>query len=94
MATVCHSGLCLNRSQKKFEGRVKFGAVNCEEHWHACDAAQVHRYPTVMFFVGRTTKIQSAVGNVIHNHREADLVNTLELFLKQKLRSKRIDDEL
>nr|XP_037291843.1 dnaJ homolog subfamily C member 10-like [Rhipicephalus microplus] len=79
---------------KKFEGRVKFGAVNCEEHWHACDAAQVHRYPTVMFFVGRTTKIQSAVGNVIHNHREADLVNTLELFLKQKLRSKRIDDEL
>lgn len=79
---------------KKFEGRVKFGAVNCEEHWHACDAAQVHRYPTLMFYVGRTAKVQSAVGSVIHDHKEADLVKILELFLKQKPRPKRLGDEL
>lgn len=94
MATACPSGPFLNRLPKKFEGRVKFGAVNCEEHWHACDAAQVHRYPTLMFYVGRTAKVQSAVGSVIHDHKEADLVKILELFLKQKPRPKRLGDEL
>lgn len=79
---------------KKFEGRIKFGAVNCEEHWHACDAAQVHRYPTLMFYIGRAANIQSAVGSVVHDHREGDLINVLELFLEKRSRTKRINDEL
>lgn len=79
---------------KKLEGKVKFGALNCEEHWHACDAAQVHRYPTVMFYLGSTHKVQSSVGTVIPGHRESDILDTVAAFLKQRSRPKRIDDEL
>lgn len=80
---------------KKMEGKVKFGAVNCEEHWQACDAAEVHRYPTVVFYGGAVGgKAQGPRGAVVQGGREAVLLEAVERMLKPRSRSKRVGDEL
>jgi DnaJ family protein C protein 10 len=34
----------------KFEGTVKFGKVNCQEHQHLCNMIGIRAYPTIQFF--------------------------------------------
>ncbi|XP_064457974.1 dnaJ homolog subfamily C member 10-like [Ornithodoros turicata] len=79
---------------KKLEGRVKFGALNCEEHHQVCDAVEIRRYPTIVFYPGTTSKSQHPLGELVHGQGEAEVLSSVNELLRQYSKSRRIEDEL
>jgi DnaJ family protein C protein 10 len=43
----------------KFQGTVKFGKVNCQDHQYLCNLAGIQAYPTIKFFQVSTASKQS-----------------------------------
>lgn len=79
---------------KKLNGKVKFGALNCEEHHQVCDTVEIRRYPTVMFYPGTTSRVQHPLGELVQGHKEVEVLSSVNELLRQYSRSQRIEDEL
>ncbi|CAD6184800.1 unnamed protein product [Caenorhabditis auriculariae] len=56
---------------KKFNGRLKFAKVDCDQWPGVCQGAQVQAYPTIRLYRGRTnSKRQDVWGTQIRSHDE------------------------
>ncbi|CAF0707832.1 unnamed protein product, partial [Brachionus calyciflorus] len=67
----------------KFEGKVKFGKVNCQDYPHLCQASGIRAYPTVKFYpIVTSNYVNWGSGEELH---EMDF-NRLSLIIDAKLR--------
>ena len=65
----------------KYEGQVRFGKVNCQEHQYLCQLAGIRAYPTIKFFPTFTSSNNGVISTILFYFFKCVLIIKIFLFI-------------